>query len=207
MDRDNNTPLHYAAKYGREEVAKKICLTSNVIDSVNNNGMSAAHFAAMNGHNAVIEILYEYGANMCGLNSASYSPLHYAIEFGFDKIANFLIEKGAIVEDENSYELLLQMAGEKRSPCFTELIKSKKPFQMLNNIGWNIIHFAAANGNNHILNSLHESITEKIIKKKDKNGRNPLIIAAINDNLDFIKLLDKYGLGYFNEKDKFDVHF
>lgn len=177
------------------------------VDIANKFGFSAAHFAAINGNISIIKILFESGANMTALNAGLYTPLHYAIEYDHDEVAKFLIENVAIVENDYSYSLLLQMTAEKKSNYFMELIKAKNPFGVINHLKWNILHFAAANGNEIIINLLHENISPKIIKKKDKNGRNPLIIAAINNNLDFIKLLDKYGLGYFNEKDKFDILF
>jgi hypothetical protein len=63
-DKDANTPLHFAALYGKTEAANY--LLDNNADSMvlNANGLSPLRLALDNGHSATAELLKKYGATL-----------------------------------------------------------------------------------------------------------------------------------------------
>jgi len=56
------------------------------------------HFAAFHGHEAVVRLLCNSGANINAVDKDGKTPLHYSLRFnGHEKISSLFIENGADV--------------------------------------------------------------------------------------------------------------
>ena len=71
---EKRTALHYAASCGMVDLVKPLlnkCRSSEFIDATDNNGETALHTAARNGHKNAVKLLLKYGADMSLKNNVS----------------------------------------------------------------------------------------------------------------------------------------
>lgn len=101
-----NTPviLSNAVYYGSERVLEALVNKGLNIHYINNDGMTALHLAAQNGHLHLMRFLiekYEIAIDECYLNGDTI--LHFAIKNGLSSVVKWLLSKGAnlhIVNEE-----------------------------------------------------------------------------------------------------------
>jgi len=74
----NKTPLHKAAAYGEEAVARLLLDRGAEIDAVNGKGESPLHNARAGGENAVVRLLTDRGAKIDTSNRKGEAPLQIA---------------------------------------------------------------------------------------------------------------------------------
>ena len=92
---DGKTPLHYAAEYWKEEVAKLLIDAGSDINKGDKDGKTPLHYAARYGKEDVAKVIIEAGADINKGNGDGNSPLHYAARYGEEDVAKVLIEAGA----------------------------------------------------------------------------------------------------------------
>jgi ankyrin repeat protein len=95
--------LLLAAQYGHMEVIKKLLEFHSDINSLNQGGLSALHFAANSGHIEIVNYLLEKGIIVNptipdGINSA----LHFAAQGGHVEVIKALLKKDALVNYKNA---------------------------------------------------------------------------------------------------------
>jgi ankyrin repeat protein len=73
----------------------------------------------------------------------------------------------------------------------------------VNHNGWNFVHYAAANGNEEILQIVVDSLTEEDLAMRDRFQRTPAMLAAMNGQLHIIAILNRLGFDLFSVADKF----
>ncbi|XP_026751581.2 ankyrin repeat domain-containing protein 27-like [Galleria mellonella] len=76
------TPLHYAARYGLDELCNILLLNKANVNCVNKKGQTPLHLAVLNNHTIVIRTLLDNGANINVIDSTGNTPLHDASEMG-----------------------------------------------------------------------------------------------------------------------------
>jgi ankyrin repeat protein len=93
------TPLIISATEGYSELAK-IFLDNNADIGIKdqNYKRTALHFAALNGHSAIVEALLKKGADKDEKDAAGKTPLDYANQYGHEKVAKLLKTSGAAGE-------------------------------------------------------------------------------------------------------------
>jgi ankyrin repeat protein len=64
-------------------------------------GITPLHWACVNGHRDIVQLLIEHGAPVNATNEVEDTPLHWAALGGHKEIAAHLIKKGALVEAKN----------------------------------------------------------------------------------------------------------
>ena len=66
--------------------------------------MDGRHFimACQNGHEAIVSLLLEKGADVNAKNNDGWTPLHWASENGHEAIVSLLLEKGADVNAKDN---------------------------------------------------------------------------------------------------------
>ncbi|GFS56364.1 hypothetical protein NPIL_568051 [Nephila pilipes] len=94
-DKDNWTPLHYAAQEGQLGVVRFLISKRANVHAKNTYGAKPIHIAAMGGSQEIIEFLLSNGASVDDTNKNGETPLHYAASEGRLEIVKFLIDKGA----------------------------------------------------------------------------------------------------------------
>lgn len=103
------TPLIIAAKYGRAEIAEKLCDRGAKVNAVSNpdlwaygeDGYSSLHWAAFNCDSEMARILVGRGAEVDQFGGTGETPLMIASRRNCKILAGFLIDKGADVNKVN----------------------------------------------------------------------------------------------------------
>lgn len=91
-----NETLLEAAKNGDNSIIKDyIQLGKADIETKDNNGQTALHLAAANGHTATVVLLLSNGANINAIDTNGCTPLHLSIDKTHYEVTISLIEKGA----------------------------------------------------------------------------------------------------------------
>ncbi|RDD38141.1 Transient receptor potential cation channel subfamily A member 1 [Trichoplax sp. H2] len=106
FDRDENTPLHLAARSGRIQCVQVICeMAPKLINSQNKRGRTPLHFAVIGGHKDIVLYFLKQGNNDILINASDLNKntaLHLASAWGHENVVKVLLERGADVTLLNS---------------------------------------------------------------------------------------------------------
>lgn len=94
---DGFTPLHLAAFFGHEDVARLLLDAGARPDAITRNDMEnmPLHAAAAGGHYAISALLVERGAPVNAQQQGGFTALHAAAQHGDRPLAELLVEHGA----------------------------------------------------------------------------------------------------------------
>ncbi|KAL4709897.1 hypothetical protein ACJJTC_003860 [Scirpophaga incertulas] len=81
-DTNGFTALHYAAKFGFDELCHILLYNKANVNCFDKRGQTPLHMAAINNKSTVICCLLENGANINAMDLSGNTPLHYACEMG-----------------------------------------------------------------------------------------------------------------------------
>lgn len=90
-DHDGYTALHFAAYWGRDDVAQALINAQADLDVVNNNQLTPSHYAAGRGNLSVLKLLKSSGANLAFKNDWGFAPIHEAADWGQLEVLQFLV--------------------------------------------------------------------------------------------------------------------
>ncbi|TET06575.1 hypothetical protein E3J79_01365, partial [Candidatus Dependentiae bacterium] len=144
------TPLHQAVKDSNLEQVQKLFAAG--VDDVNvadDYGYTPLHLAVIKGHEPIIELLLEKGANVNVVNQFCYTPLHLAVIKGNHTIVTLLFVKGkgakVNVVDWFS-DTPLHCATKKNHKVITAfLLDVGANINAVNKNGWTQLHGAVMN--------------------------------------------------------------
>ncbi|KAF7663794.1 hypothetical protein LDENG_00200200 [Lucifuga dentata] len=100
------TALMEACKAGSLQLVRAILKKGGNPNAVDQNHLSAVHYAAMGGFFEVVQVLSAYSANMDITNKEDNTPLHYAAVTGSVNCCKFLAQRGCNPKVKNSEGLL-----------------------------------------------------------------------------------------------------
>lgn len=92
------TPLHVAAREGREAIVKLLVQKGALIDAGDTEHSTPVHLAADKGHLEIVKYLVQKGANLTLQDDNGMSALQWAAYGGNVDIAKFLLDSGADIE-------------------------------------------------------------------------------------------------------------
>jgi ankyrin repeat protein len=130
-----DTPLHLAARFGREDLAEALVATAADVEARNKLGEHPLHVAAAYGHPAVVKVLLAGHADVGARDRGGSTPLH-AAAFGHGgrenldariEVAKSLLAAGADVnaQDGSGFMPLRYAASwESRNMAMAELLLS-----------------------------------------------------------------------------------
>ncbi|KAJ4820943.1 ankyrin repeat family protein [Rhynchospora pubera] len=103
---EGSTPLHYAARYGQDELVKHLLSLGVPVDVTCNSAVGAPLItAALFGQASIVEVLLQHHAD-AGADLNLKCPLDMAIDKGLNDIIKCLLEAGADPNVRNAYEWL-----------------------------------------------------------------------------------------------------
>ena len=101
-DKDENTPLHFAAGNGNIGIAKLLIENGAIIDAQNKYGTTPLFKTIKTtkyvSHTDIANLLIEKGADINAKNEVGYTPLHEAAWASSTDMVNILIDQGAKVD-------------------------------------------------------------------------------------------------------------
>ena len=176
-DDNENTPLHYAAFKGNENVLKLLITKYNVNPSSKGaKGRTILHLACRHGYAKLVETLltqYSLRADIVCRDDDGNIPLHLAALKGNETIAMFLITEYKCPVDFKNYS--------KQTP----------------------LHLACCHGDDKLIKTLLTECASELLSKGDKKRYTPLHYAALNGNKNVVKLLiTKYYVWNSNPSSK-----
>ena len=152
-DAEGNVVLHAAVNAGCAETVK-ICLCNGaLIDTMQLNQSTAAHFAAMRGELHIVQTMFaaqpqRVQSVLTLKDKNGMTLLHAAVLFDNDEVAQFLLDQGAQLEatDDNERTPLLWAAFKKSSKCIKLLLSRGANVLHVEKCGRNLMHLAMLNG-------------------------------------------------------------
>ncbi|CAN4093151.1 unnamed protein product [Withania somnifera] len=184
MDKSADKFLHDAAAVDRVDLMEILCLGYADIDlnSIDSQGRTSLHIAAIHGHVEVIQFLVSVGSDTDMLDSEGWTPLHFAAHQGHVEAVGFLLNhsnfaKYAVTKQgKSAYEL----AADKGHTKLYDLLQ----------LG-DSLHRAARKGD---VADIKKCIAEGAnVNGKDQNGWTPLHRAAFKGKIEMVKVLIKHG--------------
>ncbi|PAV63994.1 hypothetical protein WR25_00253 [Diploscapter pachys] len=170
---DNNTPLHYAVRYGHVETVEYLLYKGADARAMNNDGLTSLHIAAKYSSDSSgmdSETIY----NAQSENSFNMTPLHFANMKNNEIAARALLDAGANINVKDRNEL---------TPLLTACIHKKKLTEDSKIIKW-LVDAGASLG------------------MRDNRRNNPFHISAFYGNWMIIKiLLDVIKSRYASDRD------
>ncbi|KAM5357790.1 hypothetical protein ACJZ2D_015905 [Fusarium nematophilum] len=191
-DKDQRTPLLWAAQTGRVYAAELLLDTGNVdLNRRDVDGWTPLWVAADNGHEAIVGLLLEKGADKEARHKDyGWAPLGWAAAKGHEAIVGLLLEKGADTEatDKDGWTPLRRAAENGHEAVVRLLLEKGAEFESMDKVyGRMPLSWAAENG--------HEAVVRLLLEKgaglesKDKDGWTPLSWAAWNGQVAVVRLL------------------
>jgi len=100
-DHEGETPLHKAARYGREAMTRLLLDRGAQIDSPNKQEETPLHKALRSGEEAVVQLLLSSGAQIDAPNKAGETRLHKAARSGEEAVMQLLLDRGGEIDAPN----------------------------------------------------------------------------------------------------------
>jgi ankyrin repeat protein len=145
-----HSPIPYQSEMTREAVVQVLLATGDVdVDSKDNYGQTPLSFAAQNGHEAIVSLLLEKGADPAIRDSSGLTPLIHAARGGHRRVVDLLLEANNVSQDLTAacQQMRLLWAAENCSVADVELLLQKGLDADASDIdGRTPLSFAAENG-------------------------------------------------------------
>lgn len=197
--------LHYAAAAGNQTAIRWLLHRRILIDRPGgDHGLTALHYAAMNGRLQCCRLLLENGANVNfnkGFLSTSWigTPLHVAAETGHKEVCELLIASGARVNERNFFAatpLHAAVQGRKIDAARLLIQHGGDVNAVRERVGrWHPsaspLHIAASAGDMELARLLLQNGAS--IDLANKDGDTPLHTAVASGGFDFAKFLVESG--------------
>ncbi|KAL5781884.1 hypothetical protein ACOSP7_006913 [Xanthoceras sorbifolium] len=181
------TPLYIAAEIGFSSAVFELLETCSSATHEGPNGKTALHAAARRNYRGLTKDILEKKKSLTKeIDDNGWTPLHCAAYYGRFRVTDVLLEYDksvAYIADKYRKMTPLHLAASRGHIDIIRGIISYCPdcYELVDNRGWNVLHFAMATLNKEELCSLAEiPLIKKLVHEKDVKGNTPLhVLAAV----------------------------
>jgi ankyrin repeat protein len=187
-------PLFAACVWGFSEVIAHLLMTviTNLIE-LNVRGRQGLSIASGYGHEAVVRLLFEQGADVNAKDGDGWTALHGAASRGHEAVVRLLVEKGADVnaKHRDRWTALHEAAYKGHEAVVRLLVEKGADVNAKHRDRWTALHLAAEPG--------HEAVVRLLVKEgadvnaKDDDRQTALHLAAGHGHEAMVRLLVKEG--------------
>jgi len=193
------TPLHMAARDGEYEVVKKLLREDEKVNATSMpSGMTPLILAATNGHEQIVDALFDAGAAVNTVDMLESTALMYAASKGHVGIVNKLLRRGADVNIASPKKhldstALTLAAGNGQDAVLELLLKAGAEIDWhTERDGFSALLLAAEFGHSNSVNILLAAGANPDIS--DRKGNTACDLAAANGHGAVTMVLDKFYL-------------
>jgi ankyrin repeat protein len=180
-DNYNCTPLHYAARSGKDSTISLLCKSGAQINVKNNDNETPLHIAAFNGMYSVVSLLCELGADVNAKSINNETPLHKAAMNGKETIVSLLFLQGADVNARNNFnQTPLHYATKKGEDVVVSLLVALEADIYAKDISSNTpLQIAVANGKDSTASLLRWHVQHTLEKTRQQIIQNNLKVETL----------------------------
>jgi ankyrin repeat protein len=155
--------------------------------------LTALHHAALHGHDLVVQLLMEEGADLETKTESGWTALHFAAFHGDQTVVQLLLDEGADVEAKTEWrETALHVTSLQNHAEVIRLIIDKGGSPTAQDIrGRTPLHIAALEGASENVDILLKYCDSQLV---DRNGWTPALVAARCGHEEVSKRLQRYKL-------------
>ena len=181
--------LHALCAKGLVSCALRLLEHKADVDAKDKYGETALHWAAKEGHEAVVRLLVEAKADVNAKNNDRETALHRAAKNGHEAVVKLLVEAKADVNVKDSYgrTALHRTAENGREAVVKRLLDAKADVNVKDSYGRTALHRTAENGREAVVKRLLDAKAD--VNVKDSYGRTALHRTAENGREAVVKLL------------------
>ncbi|XP_022698616.1 E3 ubiquitin-protein ligase MIB2-like isoform X1 [Varroa jacobsoni] len=206
----SKTALQVTCHQGHLTIVELLLRAKASLESADDDGDTALHYAAFGNQPAVIERLLAAGANINAQNNTKCTPLHVAVNKQFLECVRVLLsytsalgqhhhgslrERALNINIQDAYgDTALHDAIGKENEDITDLLMNVAgvDFSLRNRMGFNVLHHASLKGNAFAVEKLLARTRQLVDIKKD-DGFAALHLAALNGHVATVELLLDVG--------------
>lgn len=154
---------------------------------------SALHSAAAGGHEAVVKLLVDRGANIHHVTTQGWNVIHFAAWAGVLPILQFIVQRGVFVQamTEQSWTALHCAAFRGRAPTIEMLANLGVPVDAFTKQRKTALHLAASEGHEDAVRTLVARGAN--LETRNSRGQTALHLAAIGGQKEVVKALLEAG--------------
>ncbi|XP_065211635.1 ankycorbin-like isoform X2 [Planococcus citri] len=193
-DHDGRPPLLWAASAGSSDAVLALTNAGASIQAHDKDGLTALHCAASRGHTDCLETLIELcGADVDVIDNNGCSPLFYSVTLGHADATQLLLQFGANANRQDRKGRTPAHCGAAKGQFETlRILKKHNGNLWIRNIrGDYCIHEAVNAGRKDLVKWLLSQRPDAV-NSSNVDGRCPLHIAAITNNIEMCKVLLDY---------------
>nr|XP_027223762.1 serine/threonine-protein phosphatase 6 regulatory ankyrin repeat subunit A-like [Penaeus vannamei] len=190
-DQDGRQPLLWAASAGSADAILALVNAGASVSAEDKDGLTALHCAASRGHLDCLDCLVTLcGAEVDTLDSNGCTPLFYAVTLGHADCTQLLLHHGAHTDRQDRKGRTPAHCGAAKGQLETlKLLHQKGADLWRRNVKGDLpLHEACQSGRKDLVVWLL-SMRPDTVNAPNLDGRCPLHIAAINNNIEMCKIL------------------
>ncbi|KRZ57159.1 Ankyrin-2 [Trichinella nativa] len=186
------TPLHIAAHYGNENMAKLLLEKGANVNFLARHNITPLHVASKWGRANLVSLLLAHGAVIDCRTKDLLTPLHCAARSGHEQIVDLLLEKGAPIsaKSKNGLAPLHNAAQGDHADTARILLYHRAPVDEVTVDYLTALHIAAHYGHVRTAKLLLDRNADP--NARALNGFTPLHVACKKNRIKVVELLLKY---------------
>lgn len=190
---NGDTPLSIAIKNGNTEMVQLFLEKGDCTPDSTVYRMPIALYAYSMKRVPVMKLIIEKGAKLETTSDKGYTLLNYAVKNNDLATVQYLASKGASLETEyNSMPPLIYAVQLGNYKIMQFLIDNGADVTRSDSSGQSVLHMLASGKNNGKTISTM-NIPDKLLDRKDNEGRPPVVLAVLNKRWDSVKALAEKG--------------